>query len=159
MRAAGRRSFKNFMTRDLPSGDRIRMFEYHYVVSTGNAVVVIEQTVFCYESKKLALPRFEIRPRPSAGRFFMKMGLGRKNFLIDNKDFNLFFKLKIKEEDSRIFEVVEDVTIDVLLKNPGYYMESDNFFFILFKSGKKLPPEEWKDLERFGIDLAESMRY
>lgn len=116
------------------------IFDYRYIVSTGNTTVPFAQTVFFIQSKKLELPQFLMKPE----RFFHRIGtfLGMQDidfasdpefsqqYLLQGEDEALIRK-KLNPEFRHFFTIEKNWTLEGL-----------NYFLIFYRHNKVLPPEE-----------------
>jgi len=155
--AASRGSITNILHRkDEMLETDVHIFDYQYAVSTGKVTVIIQQTVFFLQSKKLGLPHFWMKPETIAHR------IGEWLHLQKDIDFEGFPKFSeqywLKGEDE---DYIRATTNDQVLKfftiEKDWSLEGCNYYLVLYKNAKLLPIETIKDLYRKGMKVCEML--
>lgn len=118
----------------------ISIFDYHYVVSTGNSTVPFSQTVFFIQSKTLGLPQFLLKPE----HFFHKIGtyLGMQDIDFESHpEFSDQYLLK-GEDEELIREKIDENFRSFFTIEKNWTLEGVGYFMIFYKKNKILPAEQ-----------------
>ncbi len=127
------------------------IFDYHYVISTGNSSVRYKQTVFFVKSSKLALPQFSLQPE----HFFHRIGtyLGMQDIDFESHpEFSDQYLLKGEDEDL-IREKLNENFRSFFTIEKNWYLEGLGYFMIFYAHNKLLPPEEIMDFYAKGQEI------
>ncbi len=143
---------KNLFWKDIPSEDlKLRLFDYHYTVHTGNSAVTYRQTVFFVNSKELGLPHFILKPENllhTAGAF-----LGLDDIDFDHyPDFSKAYYLKGKDE-YLIRQLFTDEVLEYFSKRNGWWIEGLNYFLIIYENNKRVKPELIPGFEKRSMSI------
>lgn len=146
-----RRKFKNTMTGNA-NNVQIAIFEYRYTTGSGKHQHTHQQSVISFESEFLSLPDFEVRPEG----MFHKIGqaFGYKDIDFEtHPTFSKRFLLRGPNEPA-IRDLFQPALLDFFedLKK-GVCVEAGNNRLIFYRAGKRLKPEQIRELmeEGFGV--------
>ena len=136
-----RRNVRNLIWKDDHQLDiKIRIFDYHYTISTGNSSSTFKQTVFFVQSKSLGLPKFYMRPE----HFLHKIGgwLGIEDIdFTSHEVFSDHYHLKGEEEGIIRDTFTEDV-LHYFTFEKDWYLEGLNYYLIVYKDKKRIEPDQ-----------------
>ena len=132
--------------------ESVRIYDYQYMVSSGNSMAYYSQTVFEVQSKALDLPHFRIRPKNILHRLLSKAGFYQKNILFDHEEFNKYFLLKT-DEPNRLKETLALDVIELLAKDKKLYIEGINYFLAIYQVGKFLPANQIPQFHQTGYRI------
>ncbi len=135
------KSIVNFLQKKETELDlEIFIFDYHYVISTGNSSVRYKQTVFFVKSSKLGLPQFSLKPE----HFFHKIGtyLGMQDINFESHpEFSDQYLLKGEDEDLIRAKLDENFRNFFTIEK-NWYLEGLGYFMVFYAHNKLLPPAE-----------------
>jgi hypothetical protein len=120
---------------------KVYMFEYAYVVSTGKSAHTVTQTVFFANNNQWFLPDFKLKPETWWHKMTQKLGLNRDINFEENPDFSKRFWLT-GEIEELIREKIGPEMQQFLLERPPVHMEGSNYYFVAYKPGRRLNPDE-----------------
>jgi hypothetical protein len=135
----------------------ILVFDYQYVVQSGESSHQIKQTVLVLESEKLQLPRFLLRPKnlmDKVGKAF-----GRKNVELEAyPEFSKRYYLNgpfaeiIRNffSDHQVAKYYED--------HPGLSTEGNDHRLMIYRASKTLPAEDIQSFLEEGYNLYNSYK-
>lgn len=151
-RRGGRKRIRHVLRQQDPLLESdLRIFDYRYVISTGNSARRVEQTVFFLESRRLGLPECWLRPET----FFHKVGelLGFGD--IDFEEYPRFsgqYRLTGDDEEF-IRHHFNDDLLHFFSVEKGWTMEGVGYYLLLYKKGKVLPPDRIRELYTRGQEV------
>lgn len=117
-----------------------RIFDYQYTVSTGNSSQTFRQTVFFFYSKHLGLPQFRLQPEKIIHRIGAWLGFEDIDFVAHEK-FSKKFHLT-GEDEQMVRHTFPDSVLQYFTFHDGWSVEGLNYFLIIYKKHKRLPPIE-----------------
>lgn len=122
--------------------DNLYFFDYHFVVSSGNSTRIFDQSVFFAQSKFLALPEFELKPKSffnKAADFFGKIRTDLNHpYLSENY-------LLHTSSPKVLAWINEKPIIDFLIKYPKISVIGINYQLVLFTFNKHAPLERLEE--------------
>lgn len=116
------------------------IFDYRYVVNTGNSAIPFTQTVFFIQSKELDLPLFFMRPENFLQRIGTYLGMQDIDFE-SHPEFSGQYLLQ-GEEESLIRKKLDGDFRSFFTIEKDWNLEGLNYFLIFYRRNKILPPEE-----------------
>lgn len=129
----------------------IYIFDYQYTTGGGNSSSTWRQTVMLFRSASLQLPTFALRPE----NVFHKIGsaFGMQDIDFDAfPDFSEKYLLKGPDET-----VVRDLFGENVLytfeQNPGYCVEGRDGDLIVYRSSKRVPPDQIQAFMEEGVRI------
>jgi hypothetical protein len=122
------------------------VFDYKYVISTGNSARRISQTVFFMDSKKLGLPEFSMKPENLLHRIGTWLGWDDIDFMEYPKFSDQYF-LK-GENESFIRKSFDEGVLKLFSIEKGWWMEGLGYYLILYKKNKKLKTYQIVDFHK-----------
>lgn len=155
-RIGGSRKITNLISKE--SEDlKWYVFDYKYIVSTGNSAQQFKQTVFFINSKKLGLPEFLMKPEG----FFHRIG---KWLGIEDIDFDSFPRFSDNyflkgEYESFIRETFNNHILRLFCIEKDWWMEGMGYYLIIYKKRKILPPAEIKRFHKKALFLFDKMKH
>ena len=123
----------------------IRIFDYQHVISAGNSHKKENQTVFFVQSQNLGLPELYLRPEHFLHKVGEYLNLTRDIDFEAHPDFSRQYRLTGKDEDFIRASFNEHV-LHFFTFNKKWSFEGVNYYFILYRRNKLIPPGE---IERF----------
>lgn len=135
----------------------ISIFDYHYVVPTGNSMVPFAHTVFFIQSKTLALPQFLLKPE----NFFHKIGthLGMQDIDFESHpEFSDQYLLK-GEDEALIRKKLDDNFRSYFTIEKDWTLEGLGYFMILYRFNKILPTEQLTEFYEKGWKIYNLLKY
>jgi hypothetical protein len=132
------------------------LFDYRYTTGSGKNKTTHHQTVGFFQSDGLVLPEFVARPE----NLFNKIGqvFGYQDIdLPMHPEFSRRYILRGVDESG----IRDFFTADVARffeANPGLSVEAKPDRFILYRPGKRLKPEQWKEWLDKGLAACEALR-
>jgi hypothetical protein len=155
----GNKTITNLLTHtsDLME-DKVNIFDYKYVVSTGKSSHTFKQTVFFINSKRLAMPELLMKPEHFFHRLGNWLGLQQdidfeehpafsENYLLQGEDEPHVRRTMDKEGIIRLFTIEKEWS----LESVGYYL-------IFYQRERLIPPQEIKHLYERGMMLFNEFR-
>ena len=143
----GRRRIRNILSQDDSFLDcKIRIFDYHYTISTGQSAHTVKQSVFFIQSKELGLPHFYLRPE----HFLHKIGswFGMEDIDFDHyPEFSGAYLLKGADE-YLIRKTFSDKVLDYFTSETGWHVEGLNYFLVIYRAKKLLHPTQLPAFKR-----------
>ena len=121
--------------------EQIQIFDYRFIIHTGNSAAVFLQTVFQVKSKELDLPHFRIRPKNLMQRWGSRLGMYQKKLLIDDPVFNKYFLIRTKEPE-RLKQILVPELIEMLKSNRKLWVEGINYFLAIYRIGRRFKPQQ-----------------
>jgi len=149
-----RRKIRNVLYEEHPLLDyKLHVFDYYFVVGSGNSRKSYKQTVFFIQSKKLGLPEFWMQPE----HFFHKIGeylnLSKDIDFETHPEFSNQYRLKSTDEDYLRATMKEEI-LHFFTINKQWYLEGVNYFMIFYKKNEIIPGDRIKDFYKSGLELA-----
>ncbi|NND06255.1 MAG: hypothetical protein HKN87_07735 [Saprospiraceae bacterium] len=144
-----RRTVKNLLWKDDHELDvKIRIFDYHYTVSTGKSSSTFKQTVFFVQSKSLGLPKFYMRPEHFLHKIGRWLGIEDIDFT-SHEVFSDNYHLKGKEEGIIRDTFTEDV-LHYFTFEKDWHLEGLNYYLIVYKDKERMQPDQIADFYEKG---------
>lgn len=134
----------------------ISIFDYAFVIQAGNTPVVYKQSVFFINSKKLALPIFQLKPET----FFNKVGswLGIEDIDFESHPkFSDQYYLKGENEDY-IRSMFNPDILNFFTIEKKWNLEGIGYYMIFYKSKKLLGKERINNLYHKGMDIYQKIK-
>lgn len=136
--------------------DDIRVFDYRFVISSGNSTRSINQTVFYIHSKALNLPQLLLKPE----YFFHRIG---EYFGMQDIDFEAFPDFSKQylvqgEEESLVRKTLDDELLHYFTIEKNWSLEGLNYLLVFYKYGKRIPPKEIKVFYKKGMEIFEMLK-
>lgn len=144
-------------TRDSTASLQYGAFDYQYVISTGNTVMVIIQTVFFWLDKSAVLPQFLMFPEKWYHKWSARFGMQDIDFSI-YPEFSDQFVLQSKDPDFTEHIFRNDELIRKLVEIPKWTLECEGYYTILYVSGKQQKPEDMPDIFERGHEINALLR-
>jgi len=135
---------------------QLHVFDYRYVIQAGNTPVKHLQTVFFIKAKDLDLPELYLKPE----HFFNKIA---SFFGMDDIDFEEYpefsdrYLLKGDDED-RIRSRMTRELVHFFTLERGWYMEGVNYYMILYKFRKLVPPKNIETFYNKGLQVYDLLK-
>lgn len=133
------RRIKNLMRRSA-DGVSTAIYDYQYTTGGGQNSHTSIQTVFQFESDRLRLPAFILKPE----NVFHKIGqsFGYQDMDFDSHpDFSKRYLLRGKDEDT-IRRLFTPEVITHMMSMKGIVIESNGSVIISYRSGKRVKPDD-----------------
>ncbi len=127
------------------------LFDYKYVISTGNSTKVFNQTVFFINSKELSLPQFYQKPESIFTKLLSILGFDDIDFY-NHETYSDLYHLKGEYEEVIRYYFSKEV-LDLLTSQKEMYLEGMNYYLILYQRNKLCPPEQIRSFRNFGLML------
>jgi hypothetical protein len=132
------------------------LFDYQYTTGSGKNKATIRQTVGFFQSDTLAMPEFVARPE----NIFHKIGqvFGYQDIdLPMHPEFSRKYILRGVDE-SGIRDFFTPEVVRFFEDNPGLSVEAKTERFILYRPGKRLKPEQWREWLDKGLKACDVLR-
>jgi hypothetical protein len=154
MQIGSRRRIKNILSNDDLTADlKIRIFDFRYTISSGQASQRYSQSVFFVQSKELGLPRFYLQPEHFFHR--VKSWIGMNDIDFDHHpDFSRTYHLN-GDDEYLIRTTFSNKVLDYFSREQGWHAEGLNYFLIIYRAKELLPPDS---LPAFGLKGMEVYR-
>lgn len=137
---------RNMMTKE-GDGMQIRIYDYRYTTGGGQHSHIHSQTVFQFESSKLKLPAFILRPE----NIFHKIGKSFGYQDIDfeaSPDFSKKYLLK-GDDESAVRKLFSQEVISRFEFEKGLIVEGKGPLLICYRSSKRVKPDDlWSVFEK-----------
>jgi len=132
------KQIRNFMKRE-ESGFRQLIYEYQYTTGGGQNSHTAIQTVFQFESERLKLPAFIIRPE----NIFHKIG---QSFGYKDIDFDAYPEFSKKtllrgEDETTIRKLFNQEIVEIFKIGKGLVVEGKDQMMICYRSAKRIKPD------------------
>ncbi|MCB0632372.1 MAG: hypothetical protein R2824_17480 [Saprospiraceae bacterium] len=141
---------------DLLESD-LRIFDYKYVISTGNSSRRFRQTVFFMDSRKLGLPDFRMRPE----LFIHKVGalIGFEDIDFEEyPDFSNQYYLKSSDE-YYLRASLKEGFFKFFSREKGWYLEGLNYYMIFYRKDVLFPPDKIRNFYRMGLEVFDLFKF
>lgn len=122
-------------------GTDVYLFDYTYMIYTGNSAQEVRQTVFFANDKNLHLPDFRLKPENWWHKLLTKTGAGKDINFEEHPDFSRRFWLT-GEIEALVREKFNPDLQDFLAARPPIHLEGSNYYLIAYKPGKALNADE-----------------
>jgi hypothetical protein len=147
------RKLSNLVTSPPGLEPRAVMFDYAYVISTGNSSNTIRQTVLYLTDAALHLPSFSLRPE----NFFHRVGqmFGYQDIDLDHHpEFSHAYLLR-GEDESRVRQAFTGAVADFFERRTGSCAAGLGRELLFWRPGRLVEPGELDGLIRDGQELAQ----
>lgn len=131
--------------------NELAVFDYRYVISSGNSSKVVEQTVYFRRDKGLGLPQFRLLPQRWYHKIYKYFGYQDLDVPESVKFSNNYILKGGDEHYTR--KQFDGPILAYFEKNKGWHAEGDNFYFILYKPGKLMNYQDLETLHKAGEEL------
>ncbi len=134
------------------AGDvEVQIFDYEYVTGGGKSSHSWRQTVILFESNRLQLPAFSLRPQGFwdgiAGAF------GRQDIEFPaSPEFSSAYLLQGRDED-RVRAIFSEPVVAYYTRHPGLCVEGDGGHLIYYHKECRAEPEQIPDFFQEGLDV------
>lgn len=157
MQIGSRKRIMNILSKDdLTESLKIRIFDYRYTVSTGNSSQRFSQSVFFVQSKELGLPRFFLKPEHFFHRVRSWFGLNDIDF-DHHPEFSSIYHLN-GDDEYLIRTTFSYKVLDYFTREQGWHVEGLNYFLIIYRAKKLLPPDTLPAFGRKGMEIYQIFR-
>ncbi len=129
------------------------LFDYQYTIKAGNAVITRHQSVFFIQSKRFAVPEFQMRPE----HFFHRIGtyLGMQDIdFVDHPVFSKKYLLQGPDEEMIRYKL-DPKFRDYFSENEGWTVEGINYFLIFYRDRRLIAPAAFPHYYRKGMHIAQ----
>lgn len=129
----------------------INVFDYKYTVSNGKSSTTLDQTVFFVNSKKLALPAFQMKPEHIGHKIAAFLGWED----IDFEEYPVFsdkYHLTGEHADF-IRHHFDDTILKFFSKTSGWTIEAVNYYMIFYAANSLVPENILIDFYRLGMGV------
>ena len=152
----GHRRITNLMSKSTGLlEEKIHLFDYKYIISTGNSSRTFRQSVFFVQSKNLGLPEMLLMPE----KFFHKIGslLGMQDIdFVEWPEFS--HKFLVQGDEWRIRRTMTEELTRFFLVEKNWCLESVGYFLIFYRKNKLVKPGEINSLFSKGMGLYEHLK-
>jgi len=134
------------------AGDvKVLVFDYKYSTGGGKSSQTREQTVILFESDRLHLPAFSLRPE---GFWDEVAGLfGRQDIEFEaNPEFSSAYLLRGQDED-RVRAIFSEPVVAYYTRHPGLCVEGEGKEIVYYHKGSRLQPEQIPGFFQEGLDV------
>ncbi len=139
------KKIKHLLWRNEPEDDvKLRVFDYQYTVRSGNSSRTYVQTVFFIYSKELGLPQFYLKPENVLHKIGAWLGWDDIDFT-SHEQFSNQYLLK-GEDEELVRDTFSESVLHYFTFEKDWHVEGLNYFLILYRHGRRLPP---KEIQRF----------
>ena len=129
----------------------VSIFDYSYTTGSGKNSTTFRQTVICFRSERLSLPKFELRPE----RWYHKIGslVGFED--IDFADYPRFSKqyLLRGEDEASIRDIFTARVIEYFEGQEGLCVEGSGDRLTVYRAGKRVKPQQIRDFLETGFGV------
>lgn len=132
------------------------LFDYSYQLRTGKTSVSIDQTVRLFNSKRLALPRFTLKPENILHTIAKWFGYDDIDFQSDEL-FSKKFHLS-GEFEQLIRKYFDDDVRNLCLKNQKIQIEGSNYYLLLYVEHKILEKTDLKSFYKLSTLIFELLK-
>ena len=134
------------------TGDvKVQLFDYKYVTGGGKSSQTWRQMVILFESSRLRLPAFSLRPQgfwdKIAGAF------GQQDIEFEaNPDFSAAYLIQGQDED-QVRAIFPEPVIAYCTRHPGLCVEGKGEQLIYYRKAQQVEPAEIQDFFQEGLDV------
>ncbi|MEM9888721.1 MAG: hypothetical protein AAF849_22690 [Bacteroidota bacterium] len=147
----GRRITNIISKEDGLSELKVKIFDYRYVISTGNSSRRFKQSVLFLQSKELGLPEFWLQPEHLLHKIGNLLGFEDINFE-HYPQFSRQYRLTGKEEDL-VRHAFKNEILRYFTLRKNWRLEGLGYYFILYQKDVLLHPEKVAYLYKEGIKI------
>ncbi len=122
-------------------GTDVFLFDYSYMVNTGNSAKEVRQTVFFADDKTFQLPNFRLKPENWWHKVLAKTGVQKDIQFPEHPDFSGRYWVT-GEIEELIRQKFNPELQHFLTARPPIHLEGSNYYLIGYKPGKVLNPDE-----------------
>ncbi len=122
---------------------RIAIFDYRYTTGSGKNQSTHQQSVVALQSPQLQMPTFNMRPEGIFDKIGSALGFQDIDFP-SHPDFSRMFVLQGPDE-TQIRDFFDEELLSQFEQLEGYTVAGRNGALILYRSGKRIKPEQIKD--------------
>ena len=144
-------------TRDSTENLQYGAFDYQYIISTGNTVIVMIQTVFFWLDKSAVLPAFFMFPEKWYHKWAARFGMQDIDFAI-YPEFSDQFVLQSSDPDYTRHIFQNDELIHELKGIPKWTLECEGYYTILYVSAKQQKVVDMADIFERGHTINALLR-
>jgi len=138
--------------------ESIQLFDYLYVIQSGNTPIIFQQTVLFINSKQLDLPHFRLSPKSKFRKWAERIKLIRpKETPITNDRFDEQFHIKSKEQE-RVAQSVNQKLLYILNHQGNISVEGINYYLVVYKNKKLLKAQEAQQLYNIGLAIYKELK-
>lgn len=141
----------NVLSKDSSERD-LTIFDYRYTTGGGKSSHTRSQTVVLYQSNRLQLPSFTLRPE----NVFHKIGksFGYKDIDFDaHPIFSKQYLLRGGEDEQDIRKLFTERTLSYFDENKGLCVEGDGTQLMFYRSSKKVSPQNIPIFLETGLEV------
>ncbi len=134
----------------------VGIFDYKYTKGTGKQSRTWKQTVICLQSPALRLPDFMLSPKS----FWSMVGavFGHSDIRIEGRAlFSKIYVLRGSDPDA-IGRTFTDATLEFFEEHPGLSSQGANDRLLLYKTDKRVSPDDIPALLEDGLNLLSLMQ-
>jgi hypothetical protein len=158
LKSAAKHSLRNLtVSKGDPIDGQHGFFDFRYVIYTGNATIVVDQTVFFIIDKNVMIPNFYLFPEAWYHKISKWFGTQDINFE-KYPDFSKSYMLKSEDEDFTRLLFDDEELIEFFKGHEGWSYEATGYYLIIYRPSKLQKPEEIKDMIDSGLRLNEILR-
>jgi hypothetical protein len=134
----------------------VAIFDYSYVVQSGEHSSISRQTVALFQSSALALPAFVLSPKT----IFHRIGSLFKSQSIEIDQHPVFANNYVLRGDDveNIRGLFNDSVVEFFEQNPWWQMEAVGQTLVLYRPAKRLPTGEVPNLLESGLTILGRIR-
>ncbi len=135
----------------------LHVFDYRFVISTGNSHRRVNQTVFFVESRNLGLPDFLMKPET----FFHRIGeyLGMQDIDFEAyPDFSRQYLLKGANEDHIRSSLGKKKFLRFFSIEKNWSLEGCNYYMVFYSRNMILPPNHIGRFVEKGMNIFEMLK-
>jgi hypothetical protein len=130
---------------------KVLLFDYLYVTGGGKSSHTWRQTVILFESGRLQLPAFSLRPQGFwdgiAGIF------GQQDIEFEaSPEFSSAYLLQGQDED-RVRAIFSEPVVAYFTRHPGLCVEGEEEQLVYYHKGRRIKPAEIPDFFQEGLDV------
>jgi len=131
--------------------EKLSVFDYSYVVSTGKSTVKFNQTVFFVDSKMLQLPEFELNPETIIQK--IKQWFGFRD--IDFDAYPVFSDKYELEGENELFirDSFDDKVLSFFTDFQGWNVHAVNYYLMFYKESKVVKNENLDQFLQDGLKI------
>lgn len=130
---------------------RVQLFDYKYVTGSGKSSCTWKQTVVLFESDRLRLPAFSLRPHGFWDGVASLFGQQDIEFPT-HPDFSSAYLLQGQDEE-RIRAIFTEPVVAYYTRHPGLCVEGHESQLICFHKGARVELEQIPDFFQEGLDI------
>jgi hypothetical protein len=134
-------------------GINVSLFDYKYTTSSGKHSHTHRQTVLLFESEKIRLPRFTLRPE----HMFHKLGsfLGYQDIDFEARPKFSDNYLLQGDDEARIREVFREPVLAYYAEHSGLCTEGNGQQLLYYRADERIEPGWIEDFMQWGLDVVD----